>query len=45
MVRHESVITALIGAVTGMALGLALAAAVTSAFADEGLAFASRPGR
>ena len=44
MVRHESVITALIGAVTGMALGLGLAAAVTAAFADEGLAFAVPAG-
>lgn len=40
MVRHESVICALIGAVAGMALGLVLAAGVTSAFAEEGLAFA-----
>ena len=39
MVRHESVITALIGAVSGMALGLGLAAAVTTAFAEEGLSF------
>jgi putative ABC transport system permease protein len=44
MVRHESVITALIGAVCGMALGLALAAGVTSAFSDEGLAFAIPAG-
>jgi putative ABC transport system permease protein len=44
MVRHESVITALIGAVCGMALGLGLAAAVTSAFSDEGLAFAIPAG-
>jgi putative ABC transport system permease protein len=44
MVRHESIITALIGAVTGMALGLGLAAAVTSAFSDEGLAFAVPTG-
>jgi putative ABC transport system permease protein len=40
MVRHESVITALIGAVTGMALGLGLAAIVTSLLSDEGLTFA-----
>jgi putative ABC transport system permease protein len=39
MVRHESIITALIGAVSGMAIGLGLAAAVTSAFSDEGLTF------
>jgi putative ABC transport system permease protein len=44
MVRHESVITALIGAVTGMGAGLALAAAVTSAFSDEGLTFAVPAG-
>jgi putative ABC transport system permease protein len=44
MVRHESVITALIGAVTGMALGLVLAAGVTSAFSDEGLEFAIPAG-
>ncbi len=40
MVRHESIITALIGAGLGIAAGLGLAAAVTSAFADEGLSFA-----
>jgi putative ABC transport system permease protein len=40
MVRHESIITALIGAVTGMAVGLGLAAIVTSVFSDEGLSFA-----
>jgi putative ABC transport system permease protein len=39
MVRHESVITALLGAAGGMAVGLVLAAAITSAFAAEGLAF------
>jgi len=44
MVRHESVITALIGAVTGIGAGLALAAAVTSAFSDEGLTFAVPAG-
>jgi putative ABC transport system permease protein len=40
MVRHESVITALIGAVTGIAAGLGLAAIVTSLLSDEGLTFA-----
>jgi putative ABC transport system permease protein len=44
MVRHESVITALIGAVTGMAVGLGLAAIVTSVFSDEGLSFALPAG-
>jgi putative ABC transport system permease protein len=44
MVRHESIITALIGATTGMALGLGLAAAVTAAFGDEGLSFAVPAG-
>jgi putative ABC transport system permease protein len=44
MVRHESVITALIGAIGGMALGLVLAAAVTSAFGEEGLSFAVPAG-
>ena len=39
MVRHESVITALLGAVTGIAAGLVLAAVVTAAFGDEGLTF------
>ena len=40
MVRHESIITALIGAGMGIAAGLALAAVVTSLLADEGLTFA-----
>ena len=44
MVRHESVITALIGAVTGMAVGLGLAAIVTSLLSDEGLTFAVPAG-
>jgi putative ABC transport system permease protein len=44
MVRHESIITALIGAVTGMAVGLGLAAIVTSVFSDEGLSFALPAG-
>jgi hypothetical protein len=43
MVRHESVITALIGAALGMPLGIFLAGLVTVALRDEGLAF-SLPG-
>lgn len=39
MVRHESVLTALIGAALGLPLGLFLAALVTRALADEGVAF------
>jgi putative ABC transport system permease protein len=39
MVRHESIITALLGALTGMAAGLGLAAIVTSVFSDAGLTF------
>ena len=39
MVRHESIITALLGAVTGIAAGLVLAAVVTSVFGEEGLTF------
>jgi putative ABC transport system permease protein len=39
MVRHESVITALIGAALGLPLGIGLAALVTLALRDEGLAF------
>jgi putative ABC transport system permease protein len=44
MVRHESVITALIGAGLGIALGLGLAAVATSLLADEGLTFAVPTG-
>jgi putative ABC transport system permease protein len=40
MVRHESVITALIGAALGLPLGIFLSALVTQALADEGVAFA-----
>jgi putative ABC transport system permease protein len=39
MVRHESVITALIGAVLGIPLGIFLAGLVTVALRDEGLEF------
>jgi putative ABC transport system permease protein len=44
MVRHESIIVALIGAVLGLAVGLFLAALVTGALADEGLSFAVPAG-
>jgi putative ABC transport system permease protein len=37
MIRHESIITALIGAVLGLGLGVFLAALVTQAMSDEGL--------
>ncbi len=39
MVRHESVITALIGAAIGLPLGLVLAAAVTHRLADYGIGY------
>jgi putative ABC transport system permease protein len=39
MVRHESVITALIGAALGLPLGILLAASVTHALGKYGLAF------
>jgi putative ABC transport system permease protein len=37
MIRHESIITALIGAVLGLGLGVFLAALVTQALSSEGL--------
>ena len=40
MIRHESVITALIGAAIGMPLGIVLAAIVTTRLSSEGLSFA-----
>ena len=40
MIRHESVITALIGAALGLPLGILLAAAVTHAVGRYGVAFA-----
>jgi putative ABC transport system permease protein len=40
MIRHESIITALLGAGLGIGAGLGLAAIVTSLLADEGLTFA-----
>jgi ABC-type antimicrobial peptide transport system permease subunit len=39
MVRHEGVITALIGAALGLPLGILMAALVTRALADQGVAF------
>jgi putative ABC transport system permease protein len=39
MVRHESVVTALLGVSTGVVAGLGLAYAVTAALSDEGLTF------
>jgi putative ABC transport system permease protein len=40
MIRHESVITALIGAVLGLPLGVFLAGLVTAALREEGVVFA-----
>jgi putative ABC transport system permease protein len=40
MIRHESVVTALIGAALGLPLGLFLAGLVTRALSDQGVAFA-----
>ena len=40
MIRHESVVTALIGAVLGIAVGLFLAGLATAALSGEGLRFA-----
>lgn len=40
MIRHESVITALIGAAFGLPLGIFLAALVTAALSSEGIVFA-----
>ena len=39
MVRHESVITALIRAALGLPLGIVLAALVSQAMSDQGLSF------
>jgi putative ABC transport system permease protein len=44
MIRHESVVTALIGAALGLPLGLFLAGLVTRALSDQGVVFAV-PGR
>jgi putative ABC transport system permease protein len=40
MIRHESIVTALIGATFGIAVGLFLAGLVTRALSDEGFVFA-----
>jgi putative ABC transport system permease protein len=40
MIRHESVVTSLIGAALGMIVGLFLAALVTHALSSEGIVFA-----
>jgi putative ABC transport system permease protein len=40
MIRHESVVTTLIGATLGISVGLLLAAVFTRALADEGFVFA-----
>jgi putative ABC transport system permease protein len=40
MVRHESIVTALIGAALGMAVGIFLAALTSTAFSKYGLVFA-----
>jgi putative ABC transport system permease protein len=44
MVRQESVITALLGALTGIAVGLGLAAIVVGVFGDAGLSYAVPAG-
>jgi putative ABC transport system permease protein len=44
MIRHESVITALLGAAMGIAAGLGIAAILASVFAEEGLTFAVPAG-
>ena len=44
MIRHESIITALLGAATGIAAGLGIAAILASVFADEGITFAVPAG-
>ena len=44
MVRHESIVTALMGAALGIGAGLFLAALVTRALADEGIPFAVPAG-
>src|SRR3712207_6675094 len=40
MVRHESIVTALLGASTGVVAGLGLGAVATQLMADKGLTFA-----
>jgi putative ABC transport system permease protein len=40
MIRHEAIVTALIGATLGLGVGMFLAALVTQALSDEGFVFA-----
>jgi putative ABC transport system permease protein len=40
MIRHESIVTALIGATLGLVLGVFLAVLVTQALSSEGIVFA-----
>jgi putative ABC transport system permease protein len=40
MIRHESIVTALVGATLGIAVGLLLAGLATTALSEEGLRFA-----
>jgi putative ABC transport system permease protein len=44
MVRHESIVTALLGTGTGILAGLALGAVLTTALADQGLTYAVPAG-
>jgi putative ABC transport system permease protein len=39
MVRHESIVTAMIGAVLGMVIGIFLSALTTKALSNDGVAF------
>ncbi|MDQ3857762.1 MAG: hypothetical protein M3327_04830 [Actinomycetota bacterium] len=39
MIRHESIVTSLLGATVGLAIGAALAAVTSIALADYGVAF------
>jgi putative ABC transport system permease protein len=45
MIRHESIVTALLGASTGVVAGLGLGALVTQLLSDEGLTFAVPAGQ
>ena len=40
MVRHEAIVTALIGATLGIGIGVFLAGLVTRALSDQGIVFA-----
>ena len=44
MIRHESIITALLGAAMGIAAGLGIAAVLAQVFADDGITFAVPAG-